>query len=79
VATGLFSLEAYHAQVNGFKGACYKGYKSTEEAMAALSSDENKIEVNKAPAQPMALKDVIILVQAIIFLLLISIIFCKLN
>jgi hypothetical protein len=30
--------------------------------MAALSPVEKKIEVNKAPAQPMALKDVIILV-----------------
>jgi hypothetical protein len=67
-------IEAYYAQVNGFKGACYMGYKSKE-----LSPDEKKIEVNKAPAQPMALKGVIFLVQAVIILLLIFIIFCKLN
>jgi hypothetical protein len=47
--------------------------------MVALSPDEKNIQVKKAPGQPMALKDVIILVQAIIILLLISIIFCKLN
>jgi hypothetical protein len=29
-------------QVNGFKGACYKGYKSKEEAITALSPDEKK-------------------------------------
>jgi viroplasmin and RNaseH domain-containing protein len=78
--TGLFSSwEACHAQVNGFKGACYKGYKYKEEAMTTLSPDEKKIEVNKVPAQPMMLKDVIILVLVVIILLLISIIFCKLN
>jgi viroplasmin and RNaseH domain-containing protein len=78
--TGLFSSwEACHAQVNGFKGACYKGYKYKEEAMTTLSPDEKKIEVNKVLAQPMMLKDVIILVLVVIILLLISIIFCKLN
>jgi hypothetical protein len=52
---------------------------SSEEAMTALSPDEKKIEVKKAPGQSMALKDVIILVHAVIILLLISIIFCKIN
>jgi viroplasmin and RNaseH domain-containing protein len=36
-------IEAYYAQVNGFKGACYMGYKSKEEAIAALSPDEKTL------------------------------------
>jgi viroplasmin and RNaseH domain-containing protein len=34
--TGVFATwEGCHAQVNGFKGACYKGYKTKAEAFEA--------------------------------------------
>jgi viroplasmin and RNaseH domain-containing protein len=74
-----FSLEACHAQVNGFKGACYKGYKSKDEALATLSSDEQKIEIKRAGGHPLAWKDVIILVEGVIIFILICIVFCQLN
>jgi hypothetical protein len=78
--TGLFSTwEAYHAQVNCFKGACYRGYMTKEEAMAALSLDDKKIEIKTGHGHPMPLKDVIILVHTVIILILICIILCKLN
>ncbi|MFS9663212.1 RNase H1/viroplasmin domain-containing protein, partial [Klebsiella pneumoniae] len=35
--TGVYcSWEACHDQVNGFKGACYKKYKTKDEAMEAF-------------------------------------------
>jgi ribonuclease H-related protein len=61
--TGLFSSwKTCHAQVNGFKGAYYRGYKSKDEALAALNPDEKKIEIKRAHGHPMTWKDVIILV-----------------
>jgi hypothetical protein len=51
--TGVFSSwEACHAQVNGFKGACYRGYKSKDEALAALGSDDNQIEIRRVDGHP---------------------------
>jgi hypothetical protein len=47
--------------------------------MAALSPDEKKTEIKKAHGQPMVLKDVIIIFQTVIILILISIIFYNLN
>jgi hypothetical protein len=52
---------------------------ASREPATTLSPDEKKIEVKKAPDQSMVLKDVIILVHSVIILLLISIIFCKIN
>jgi hypothetical protein len=34
---GFSTWEACHASVNCYKGACYKGYKTKEEAFAAFS------------------------------------------
>jgi hypothetical protein len=77
--TGVFSSwEACHAQVNGFKGACYRGYKSKDEALAALGSDDNQIEIRRVDGHPnnrVSWKDVIILVQGVIIFILICIIF----
>ena len=39
--TGVFSSwRECHASVNGFKGACYKGYKAEEEALAAYHNQK---------------------------------------
>jgi viroplasmin and RNaseH domain-containing protein len=78
--TRLFSTwEVCHAHVNGFKGACYRGYETKEEAMTSLSLDDKKMEIKTTHGHPMPLKDVIILVQNVIVLILICIIFCKPN
>jgi hypothetical protein len=47
--------------------------------MTTLSPNEKKIEIKSAYGQPMALKDVIILVHSVNILILICIIFCNLN
>jgi viroplasmin and RNaseH domain-containing protein len=77
--TGVFSTwEACHAQVNDFKGACYKGYKSKDEALVAFSSNDSKLDITKHDCHStvvMAWKDIIIAVQAVIIFLLICIVF----
>jgi viroplasmin and RNaseH domain-containing protein len=77
--TRVFSTwEACHAQVNGFKGACYKGYKSKDEALVAFSSNDSKLDITKPDCHStvvMAWKDVVIAVQAVIIFLLICIVF----
>jgi viroplasmin and RNaseH domain-containing protein len=51
--TGLFSTwEACHAQINGFKGACYRGTSPRAEALVALGSDEKKIEIRRIDGHP---------------------------
>jgi hypothetical protein len=44
-----------------------------------LSLDDKKMEIKTAHGHPMPLKDVIILVQTVIILILICIILCNLN
>jgi hypothetical protein len=63
--------------VNGYKGACYKGYKSKDDAFAAFYCDE-KMEFSRGvrhPTKSSFWKDVIILAQALIIFILICIIF----
>ena len=76
--TGVFSSwEAYHAQVNGYKGACYRAYKCKDDAFAAFCG-ENKLEFSRVvshPANSVSWKDVTIVAQALIILILISVIF----
>ena len=84
--TGVYSTwEACHDQVNGFKGACYKKYKTKDEAMEAFHGA--KFQPTDLPAQPrtiinnaqwdckymfMLLEALIILVQAVIIVVLVS-------
>ena len=68
--TGVFcSWDACHAQVIGFKGACYKGFNSREEAFAAFYGQENKsaTKVNMN-AIGFTIKDAIILFQSVVIL-----------
>jgi viroplasmin and RNaseH domain-containing protein len=63
--------------VNGYKGACYRGYKSKDDIFAAFYCDE-KMEFSRAvshPTKSSSWKDVIILAQALIIFILICIIF----
>lgn len=74
--TGVFfSWEECHAQVNGFKGACYKGYKSRHEAVAAYNSQLIQAEIKMAKFENknkcyFTCKDVIILVLVVIIIIL---------
>jgi viroplasmin and RNaseH domain-containing protein len=45
--TGVFSTwDACHDQVIGFKGACYKKYKTREEAVAAFHGPQVEAKIN---------------------------------
>ena len=72
------SWEACHAQVNGYKGACYKGYKSKAQAFEAFYCHQGKVEfsrVDNHSNKRVVWKDVLIFVQAVIIILLLWIIF----
>ena len=68
------SWEECHAQVNGFKEACYKGYKSKHEAVAAYNSQVIQAELKLANLEnkkcDFMCKDVIILVLVVIIIIL---------
>ena len=67
--TGVFcSWDACHAQVIGFKGACYKGFKSREEAFASFYGDEKK---SATKLIRFTIKDAIILFQSVVILVLV--------
>jgi viroplasmin and RNaseH domain-containing protein len=80
--TGVFSSwRECHASVNGFKGACYKGYKTEEEALAAYHNqkgaqvpvDQVSVDckdIKKLDKTIFSTKDIIIIVQFIIILVL---------
>ena len=76
--TGVFSTwEECHAQVNDYKGACYMGYKSKDDAFASFYCG-GKREFNTVlshPTKSSFCRDVIILAQAVIIIILICIIF----
>lgn len=86
--TGVFSTwEAWHAQVDGFKGAWYKKFTRREEALAAFYGDkcEDKLSPILPESKPTmsaaTSKDKIILVLGAIILvqvLFIVILACKL-
>jgi viroplasmin and RNaseH domain-containing protein len=47
---GLFSnSRECHASVNGFKGACYKGYKTEDEARAAYDNEKGDTRCDQLP------------------------------
>jgi viroplasmin and RNaseH domain-containing protein len=79
---GFSAWEACHASVNFYKGACYKGYKTKEEAFAAFFGDGNKECISRVGSQPMkrlySWKDKIILVEGVIICMLLLIIWIKL-
>ena len=74
--SGVFSSwEECHAQVNGFKGACYKGYKSKHEAVAAYNNQIFQAELKLANFEnkkkcDFTCKDAIILVLVVIIIIL---------
>ena len=82
--TGVFSTwEACHEQVIGFKGACYRKYKTREEAFAAFNGAQLQALVE--PGVPkikmggykwkdivILVEGAIILVQALVILILLS-------
>ena len=70
-----------HASVNGFKGACYKGYKTEEESLAAYHNQKGAQgpvdqvpvdckDIKKLDKTIFSTKDIIIIVQFIIILVL---------
>ena len=67
------SWEACHAQVNGYKGACYRRYKCKTDACDAFLSYENKFSMVDTK-KCWSWKDVVILVQFLVIFLLILII-----
>ena len=75
--TGVFSSQREcHASVNGFKGACYKGYKPEEEALAAYHNQKGAQgpvdckDIKKLDKTIFSTMDIIIIVQFIIILVL---------
>lgn len=83
--TGVFSSwEDTHRQVAGFSGACYMKYNTRDEAMTAYSAryiaqEEVKqeftrpLEIKLKKNHPCcSLKDVIIVIQALVILVLVS-------
>lgn len=80
--TGVFSSwKECHAQVIGYKGACYQGYKSRDDAFHAFYGHENKLAVAMPDNSPKMLrssfmlssswKDVLILAQSVVIVLLV--------
>lgn len=56
--TGVFSTwDACHAQVDGFRGACYKKYKTREEAVAAFYGPKNEPELKPVVADSKVMMD----------------------
>jgi hypothetical protein len=74
--------EACHASVNCYKGACYKGYKTKEEAFAAFFGDGNNECISRVGSQSMkrlySWNDKIILVEGVVICVLFLIIWMKL-
>ena len=72
----VLQLGAYHAQVNGLKGTCYKGYKSKHEVVAAYNSQVIEAELklanfeNKEKKCDFTCKDIVILVLVVIIIIL---------
>ena len=67
--TGVFSSwEACHTQVSGFKGACYKGYKSKDDAFATFFVKKEKLTLRhvKLIQRNVEHGNMLILVQTII-------------
>lgn len=74
--TGVFSgWKKYHDLVNGFKGACYKKYKTKEEAMDAFHCEgevkEDSNNQNKVQKSSLPYKDIVVVVQFVIILVLV--------
>jgi ribonuclease HI len=75
---GVFSTwKECHDQVSGYPGACFKGYRSRDEAEEAFQHVHNKsdFKIREEPIKRIkiftfSIKDVIILVQSLIILLL---------
>lgn len=65
--------EQCHAQVNGFKGACFKGYKSKTDAFDAFLSYDKSIPFLRESNKLMCFMDVVIVIQFIIIFILICI------
>ena len=79
--TGVFpTWDACHAQVDGFRGACYKKFKTREEAVKAFYGEIDQSKTNVVFVEPksrinkdllLALQLVVIFIQTVVIVVLI--------